>query len=287
MQEPPRPVVVRPPPAPGLWERFRASPVTIVIAAVNVGVFLVAEHWGRTTETVTLLRFGATERTLVSMGEWWRIGSSMFLHIGWVHLLWNTYASFGWCAPVERALGGRRFLEVYLLSGLGGGCASALCHEAVAAGASGACFGIIGATLVLVRRRAPSWGAFFQVPGVRSTLISAAIWTGIGLTMVNMDNFAHGGGFVTGIAVTAMVTARSPALRSPLLALPLAAAFFVVGARPWHTLTSGDAEIVAWYGGKLVERGDTAKGRSYLERACKLGFDAACGLDTGDPAPSP
>jgi rhomboid protease GluP len=270
MQEPPRPVVVQQPPPPSLWDRVRVAPVTIVIAVVNLCVFLIAERWGSTLDTVTLLRFGATERTLVSLGEWWRIGTSMFLHIGWIHLLWNTYASFGWCAPVERALGAPRFLTVYLLSGIGGGCASALCHEAVAAGASGACFGIIGATLVLVRRRASSWGTFFKLPGVRSTLVSAGIWTVIGVTMVNMDNFAHGGGFVTGVVVTAMVTSQRKVLRSPLLALPIAAALFVVGARPWHKLSPDEIGFVAEYGEELVKRGDTERGTSYIERAGRL-----------------
>jgi rhomboid protease GluP len=264
----------------------RAAPVTLAIAAVNVVVFLLAERWGSTTDTITLLRFGATERTLVSAGEWWRVGSSMFLHIGWMHLLWNTYASFGWCAPVERALGRWRFLQVYLLSGIGGGCASALCHEAVAAGASGACFGIIGATLVLVRRRVPDWGAFFRIPGVRSTLISAAIWVGIGMTLVNMDNFAHGGGFVVGVAATAMVTSRSPVARSPLLAVPLAAALVVAGARPWHALSPPEWAFVAEYGGALVDRGDTAAGQAYLDRACQHVQAKECGARP-EPAPPP
>jgi rhomboid protease GluP len=270
MQEPPRPVVVQPPPPPSLWDRVRVAPVTIGLAAVNVCVFVLAWRWDSSLENVTLLRFGAVKQSMVSFGEWWRIGTCMFMHISWMHLLWNTYASFGWCAPVERALGGQRFLVVYLLSGIGGGCASALCHDVTAAGASGACFGIVGATLVLVRRRAPSWEVFFKLPGVRSTLISAGIWTVIGVTLVNMDNFAHGGGFVTGIVVTTMVTSRTAAWRSPLLALPMAAAMFVVGARPWHKPTPKEADEVAVYGEDLRERGDTERGTSYIERAGRL-----------------
>jgi rhomboid protease GluP len=81
----------------------------------------------------------------------------MFLHVGWIHLLWNTYASIGWCTAIERAMGKRRFLFLYLASGVGAGCVSLvgsmIFGPKVSAGASGAMFGIIGATLAIRRQR--------------------------------------------------------------------------------------------------------------------------------------
>ena len=99
-------------------ERLRGAPVTVGLTAINVAFFLLAESSGSTRDASTLLRFGAVESQHVWAGQYWRLASYMFLHIGWAHLLWNSYASFGWCVRVERTLGHGRFLAVYLLSGL-------------------------------------------------------------------------------------------------------------------------------------------------------------------------
>ncbi len=191
------------------------APVTSGLALTNLIVMLVAEHHGSTTETATLIRFGANERQLVLLGEWWRLGTYMFLHIGWLHLVWNTYASWGWCTSVERAIGGWRFLVTYLLAGIGGGCASVLGHDIVSAGASGALFGIIGARLVLERRIAPSWAAFSASPLTRATVRGVLLWFVLGAVALPMDNYAHGGGLVTGAAVAWMLTTRwKPGVRA-------------------------------------------------------------------------
>src|SRR5262245_28347295 len=104
---------------PTLVDQIRVAPITFALIAVNVVVFLWAESHGGTTSIGVLLTFGASERLHVWSGEYWRLITPMFLHIGWPHLLWNAYASIGWCVDVERALGKRRFLAVYLASGIG------------------------------------------------------------------------------------------------------------------------------------------------------------------------
>jgi len=207
---PPRPLPVQvpvqaPPPEP-LLRRLGRAPVTCALALTNLTVMLIAEHYGSTTETATLIRFGANDRSLVLAGEWWRLGTYMFLHVGWMHLFWNTFASWGWCASVERAMGGWRFLLTYLVAGVGGGCASALGHDIVSAGASGALFGIIGARLALERRAAPSWAAFSASPLTRSTVRGVALWIVLGVVALPMDNYAHIGGLVTGAAVAWVLT---------------------------------------------------------------------------------
>jgi rhomboid protease GluP len=200
----PRPLPVQVPaqiPREPLLRKLGRAPVTCALALTNLTVFLIAEHYGSTTQTATLVRFGANDRSLVLLGEWWRLGTYMFLHIGWVHLFWNTYASWGWCASVERAMGGWRFLLTYLVAGVGGGCLSALCQDVVSAGASGALFGIIGARLVVERRAAPNWSAFAASPLTRATFKGVAFWIVLGLVALPMDNYCHIGGLVTGAAV--------------------------------------------------------------------------------------
>jgi rhomboid protease GluP len=249
-EQPPQPPDPSPPdPAqPSIGERIRSSPITFALAAINVAAFLWAETHGSTVRPGTLLQFGAVERLHVASGEWWRLGTSMFMHVGWMHLLWNTYASVGWCTVVEKVLGKPRFLAVYLLSGIGGACASAYLHRVTSAGASGAMFGIIGATLVLRYRVLGDIKEFVRDRFVRSNVVNMAIWTAIGIYAINMDNFAHGGGLVVGALATVAATA-TPARRKIGWAAvgALVAGFVVLAARPGWQPTGDDGEAAAAY----------------------------------------
>lgn len=249
-EQPKPPDATTPPPdpaEPSIGERIRSSPVTFALAAINVAVFLWAETHGTTTQTGTLLRFGAVERLHVASGEWWRLGTSMFMHVGWVHLLWNTYASVGWCTVVEKVLGKPRFLAVYLLSGVGGACASAFFHRATSAGASGAMFGIIGATLVLRYRVLDDFKAFVADRFVRSNVVNMAIWTALGFTM-NIDNFAHGGGLVVGALTTIAMTAAPARKRIGAAGVvAFVVAFAIAAARPGWKPTGDDGKFAAAY----------------------------------------
>jgi rhomboid protease GluP len=192
------------PPGQSLGDRVRNAPATFAICAINVAVFLYVETRGDTTNVMDLVRFGALERSHVWAGEYWRFVTPMFLHIGWMHLLWNTYALVGWCAPVERALGRPRFVFAYLVTGMGATAMSLLCHDVTGAGASGAAFGIVGVTLALRWRVLGSWAAFTADRWVRSTAVTIVIWTVLGFTAMRMDNFAHGGGLLTGLLMGAL-----------------------------------------------------------------------------------
>lgn len=214
---------------PPLLERMKRSPVTFALAAINVLVFVMVERAGSSTDAGTLLRFGAVERTHVLAGEVWRVLTPMFLHIGIIHLAWNTYASFGFCTVVESVLGRWRFLAVYLLSGFGGAAASALVWSRVGAGASGAMFGILGATLALRYRILGSAAALPRDPYVRSLVGQIVLWTVLGVVVLHFDHAAHFGGMAFGIAAGLAATSRRGALPwavigAMLLALVAAAA---------------------------------------------------------------
>jgi rhomboid protease GluP len=287
-QGPPDPVA--PDPAqPSIGERIRSSPVTFALAAINVAAFLWAETHGSTLKTGTLLQYGAVERLHVASGEWWRLGTSMFMHVGWMHLLWNTYASVGWCTVVEKVLGKPRFLAVYLLSGVGGACASAFFHRITSAGASGAMFGIIGATLVLRYRVLGDIREFVRDRFVRSNVMNMAIWTAIGIYAINMDNFAHGGGLVVG-ALTAFAATAVPARRKIAwgAAVALVVACVVAAARPGWQPKGDDGEATAAYAlvysdgiegfpknGARAERMRALACRDPASRACMMTKPAA------------
>jgi rhomboid protease GluP len=182
------------------WVAARAAPVTVSFLAVCVAVFAVAELHGSTTDTWTLIRFGALDRGDVWSGQWWRLITCAFLHIGIVHLAWNLFGMFGWCSAVERALGSARFALLYLATAVAASAASLLFHDVVSAGASGAGFGMIGAWLTLTARGHGSWRAMADDPRVRRFVGSMVVWTVVMSTM-NVDNAAHAGGFAAGIAL--------------------------------------------------------------------------------------
>jgi rhomboid protease GluP len=172
-------------------------------------VFLFVETHGGSTRVVNLVHFGALERSHVWAGEYWRFVTPMFLHIGWMHIAVNTYCLVGWCTLVERVLGRWRFVMTYLATGMGACAVSLLCHDAPgAAGASGAAFGIVGVTMALRWRVLGRWDAFVADLWVRRTAGIIVVWTIIGWN--TFDNFAHGGGLVTGAIMGALfVRARS------------------------------------------------------------------------------
>jgi rhomboid protease GluP len=204
-----------PPPRPSLVEIARRAPVASLIIAINVIVFVLAERAGGTTRNDTLIRFGAVWRGRVWEGEYWRLATSMFLHIGFVHLLWNGYYGFRISAQVEQAIGGWRFLALYLLSGIAGSAVSVIGHDAISAGASGALFGLIGWQIAVARARMGGFRAMWEDPGTRRDLTWIGAWFVVGI-FAGFDNYAHGGGLAFGLLFTWALMAPPPRRRARL-----------------------------------------------------------------------
>lgn len=262
------------------------APVTFALAAIDVVVFLVFEARDSTvysTDSITLLQVGANQRAHVLGGEVWRMASYMFLHIGWLHLLWNIYASVGFCMAVERALGRARFLAIYLVTGVAGGAASVAFNDVTSAGASGALFGVVGAMLAIRRRQLPSFAAFLRDPPTRSTLINIAIWIVIGSTVLAMDNAAHLGGLVSGFFLTWVLTARTSRL---FWRVAFAAAFgasLFAAVRPWAPPRGKDLDQLtalsaAYLHGLQGFPKNVARGERFADKACRAGSALACEL---------
>ncbi|CCK28867.1 integral membrane protein [Streptomyces davaonensis JCM 4913] len=90
----------------------------------------------------------------VAEGQSYRLLTSMFLHGSVIHLLFNMLSLWWLGGPLEAALGRARYLALYFVSGLAGSALAYLLAEPNTAtlGASGAIFGLFGATAVLMRR---------------------------------------------------------------------------------------------------------------------------------------
>ncbi|EQB35965.1 hypothetical protein M948_13095 [Virgibacillus sp. CM-4] len=175
---------------------------TYILLVICISLFLWMEVSGGSDNTNTLIEFGAKYNpAMIEDGQWWRIISSMFLHIGFLHLAMNMIAVYYLGALVERIFGSWRFLVIYFLAGIGGGIASFAFSPSIAAGASGALFGLFGALLFfgLHNRR-----IFFQTMGT-NVLILIGINVVFGLVVPQIDNGAHLGGLVAGFIASAIV----------------------------------------------------------------------------------
>ena len=177
---------------------LRRAPVTALLLLAIGAMFVLEFLSGGATDPETLLRLGANSGPLVAHGEYWRLVASMFLHIGFVHLLVNGWALYQLGTLFEVWLGSGRLLLVYFAAGIAGSLASAfLSHANLSAGASGAIFGVMGALIAFLLRRRSALTA-----AGRSILGQLAMWAVInvvlGFTIRGIDNAAHLGGCAAG-----------------------------------------------------------------------------------------
>lgn len=168
------------------------------------------------TQPGDVLFRGALIPEAVALGEWWRLLSSVFLHSGIAHLGFNMLSLYFLGSFVEESFGRRRFLALYVLSGLAGGIAYLYFgeFETPAVGASGAIFGLLGSVLGYSMRRGTfSWSN----PVIRQLLILTALNLYLGFSIPNISNTAHIGGLVGG-AVFGWLTAPTVHARKRLRA---------------------------------------------------------------------
>lgn len=170
--------------------------VTKILIGINIAVFLAAAAFpGLAIQLELLGRYQELEGGPlegVFTGEYYRLMTSAFLHVALWHILGNMLGLWFIGAPLEQALGRARYLTVYLLSALGG---SALVYlltpgNVPTLGASGAVFGLLGATVVLARRM-----RYEMRPLITMAVFMLVLTFAPGL---NVSWQAHIGGLVTG-----------------------------------------------------------------------------------------
>jgi len=145
-----------------------------------------------------LVHMGAKVNTLIIAGEYWRLFTANFLHIGILHLGFNTYALLILGTDMERRFGHARFLALYLIAGLGGAVLSFVGNDAISAGASGAIFGLLGAMIAFLLTYRSEFGRYGQ-QRLRSLLLVAGFNLVMGLSMPGIDNLGHIGGLLVGL----------------------------------------------------------------------------------------
>ena len=198
----------------------RVTPYAIVTPAlvlINVGVFAAMIAGGVdffSPSIEHLLSWGANYSPKTTGGEWWRLLTSNYLHIGIMHIAFNMWVLWDAGRLVERLVGNIGFIIMYVLSGVFGSFTSVLLNPTVvSAGASGAVFGVYGCLLgflLLSRGSIPKK----VLTGIRSSalaFIAYNVFYAIGEEGIDMA--AHIGGLVTGF------------LCGVIMRLPLASGF--------------------------------------------------------------
>ena len=191
----PRPPL-RPPPAAIRLRLPYAKPLwTYVFLVINGLVFL--STWVLGPDLI--LSLGAKDNYAIVAGEVWRLITAVFLHVDLLHIAFNSYALLIFGPQVERPYGRVRFLLVYLVSGLAGSAFSFLLSPRPSVGASGAIFGLIGvvgAYLYKYRDRLAAGQA--RLTNILSVIAYNLLY---GFIMTRVDNWAHIGGLVAGLAL--------------------------------------------------------------------------------------
>lgn len=193
------------------------APVTYLVLTINFLWFVIIfatqrDSTGQDLRTFlmggsvkSIVQWGGDAALLVSQGQWWRLISAIFIHIGVIHLLFNSYALIFIGPLLEELLGRERFLVIYVGTGVFGFVVSNIYYHPVhvTAGASGAIFGLIGAGIILSRRWA-AWGSM-----LKEQLVHWAIY-GLGYGIfIGANNAAHFGGFLSGMGIAFLL--RNPA----------------------------------------------------------------------------
>jgi rhomboid protease GluP len=223
---------------------WASAPATYLLVGINCAVYIAMVVRGVSPGSPTteqLMHWGANNAGSVLInGEWWRIVTAMFVHVGFLHLATNMWCLWNLGLLAEPLLGSAGVMAVYILTGAAGNLLSTgkgwySFHQAweafhtaggldptamfpAGAGASGAVFGIAGALIVLLksdrlpvpplelkrlRRSVIYFAALNLVLGLSINVGASVIGSGL-----NIDNYAHLGGFSCGLLFAAPLIPR-------------------------------------------------------------------------------
>jgi rhomboid protease GluP len=178
--------------------------VTWAILILNVAIWALDvvsgplfQLWTGIPVSNLLLELGAKRTDLILAGQIWRLVTPIFLHIGVLHLAFNSYAIYVIGPQIECFFGPSRFLSIYLLSGIYGVLLSFALSAAPSAGASGAIFGLIGTQAVFFYRYRDAFGERGRRQ-LYSTLMVIAFNMVLTFSASRIDVWGHIGGLIAG-----------------------------------------------------------------------------------------
>lgn len=178
-----------------LKQYIKLYPVISILLFVNITVHVLTYV---PTIGDDIFNFGAGANFLIADGEYWRLITSMFLHAGFLHLLFNCFSLYVFAPEMERLLGKARFITLYAIAGLFGNVATYvfLDMRTVSVGASGAIFGVFGAYVALVYYTRKTMPALRQIilPIIIISVVMTFLQPGVNIA-------AHLGGMTVGFII--------------------------------------------------------------------------------------
>ncbi|HBY66222.1 MAG TPA: hypothetical protein DEG42_07650 [Acholeplasmataceae bacterium] len=189
-------------------EYYKFHPVTTIILVINLVMAVLLIVTGG-FDTDNLVRFGALKPILVfERNEYYRIVIAMFLHGGFIHLLSNSFVLYYIGAYMERLVGPKKYLLIYMISGIISSLFVLFFAEelSVTIGASGAIFGVMGGLLVLTFLR-KEWFSDHATRTIRQLIIINVVITFL-LPTISIPG--HMGGLIAGILLGYLIAPKSP-----------------------------------------------------------------------------
>ena len=229
-----------------IQQALQHYPITLALVVICIGVFALQLFFGVNPTNPTnqsLIVWGANFLPFSLSDAPWRLVTSLFLHIGFMHLLFNMFALYYFGQVAERMFGAVNFLALFLLSGVGGnllnnflGLHSVMAGEPpiISAGASGGIMGI-GMALLVAALTKTSFNNFAL--NFRSLLIVMVINLGYGFLVGGIDNASHVGGAIIGGLLGMVYVMQYRAIRQQQLFAHQAS------SAPWQPNHLGDGPI--------------------------------------------
>lgn len=191
-------------------EYFRQYPITAWLIIINVIIFLAELFTGGTSGLFlgstqsTLVQTGGLYPPAVRAGEGYRLITSMFLHSGILHILFNMLTLYSVGTIIEQDFKKWQYLVIYFVSGLCGGLMTCLIELSrgtvhLTVGASGAIFGLFGALLGESIR-------YKDYHNVRSTLLNIVWMLLPGIFSTGVSVTSHLGGVLGGLLLGLLLT---------------------------------------------------------------------------------
>lgn len=194
--------------------RVRFPVVQPHVTYVIIGILVLVQLYVNSLSLLPRNRFYwdyANIAALVAEGEYYRLLTSMFLHVGWTHLMFNCIALYAFGKDIEGLFGHVRFTLIYVLGGLAGSLASFTITQSSSVGASGAVFAVFGALVAYYYQNRALYGER-AAQRLRELGFLAFINLAIGFVSnapgspVRIDNAAHIGGAAGGLLLAWFIT---------------------------------------------------------------------------------
>lgn len=175
---------------------YKKSKVTFIFLSIMILYFIFISLNGGTTNNVTLVKYGALfPPFILEFNQYYRFITSIFIHIGIMHIYFNGYALYVFGPQIERLMGRKKYLLFFLLTGIGGNLATFFFNfNSISAGASGSLFGLFGAFLYLIHRHKD----MVSPQGRKSILKLLGINLLLTFAIPNISATAHIGGLLMG-----------------------------------------------------------------------------------------